>query len=306
MIHLKKVLAIILLLLTAAFSGCSHIPAENTQPFSVEETSFAEAPFTTEEAFTEETSTEEASSEEASVEESSAEPDSTDAAKIPSAEESSAAPVSDAPSVNPDAPMIALTFDDGPYGNSTNRILDLLETNHARATFFMIGRNVVKFPDAISRMEELNCQLGNHTYNHVDLSKLSAEEMKEQVEKVNDAITEAGGTPAGLLRPPYGNSSATMKEQLGCPMILWTIDTRDWSSKDPEDIKSKVLDHVQDGDIVLMHDVYETTADACEVIIPELINRGFQLVTVEELMEAKGIQMQNGVIYQKPGKEGGF
>lgn len=204
--------------------------------------------------------------------------------------------------IDAEKPMVALTFDDGPKVSPTNRILDVLEKNDARATFFMVGKNAVKpeNADTIRRMAEMGCDLGNHTYGHTDLAKQSMVENKEAVQQVSDAVQAASGQPTTLLRPPYGSFNASVKQamvEIGYPLIMWNIDTLDWKTKDAAQTVKQILDQVQDGDIILMHDIYEETADAVEQVVPELISRGFQLVTVTEMAEAHGVTLTGGEVY---------
>lgn len=206
--------------------------------------------------------------------------------------------------VDPNKPMVALTFDDGPRASSTGRILDVLEQNGGRATFFMVGKNAAKAENAavIKRMAELGCALGNHTYAHKDLAKIGESEALEQVQSTSDAVQAAAGKPTTLLRPPYGSANATVKalmKRKGYPIILWNIDTLDWKTRDVGSTVAAALEHLQDGDIILMHDIYEQTADAVEQLVPELVRRGYQLVTVPELAQARGITLEAGSVYGK-------
>ncbi len=199
--------------------------------------------------------------------------------------------------IDKNKPMIALTFDDGPNNATTNRILDILEQNNSVATFFVVSRRIEKDTETLKRMDSLGCQIGNHTANHKDLTKLSNEQIKSEVDIVNHKLEKAIGKQASMVRVPYGAINQTIKDTLSYPIIMWNVDTKDWQSKNAKSIEQQVLGKVKDGDIILMHDLYNTTADACEVIIPKLIEQGFQLVTVEELLEHKGVEIKNGNTY---------
>ena len=194
-------------------------------------------------------------------------------------------------------PMIALTFDDGPNSATTNRILDILEENNSVATFFVVSRRIEKDTETLKRMDSLGNQIGNHTANHKDLTKISSEQIKTEVDIVNDKLKKAIGKEASIVRAPYGATNDNVKASVEYPLIMWNVDTKDWKSKDAKAIEKEVLGKVKDGDIVLMHDLYGSTADACEVIIPKLIEQGYQLVTVEELFYYKGIELKNGNKY---------
>ena len=199
--------------------------------------------------------------------------------------------------IDKNKPMIALTFDDGPNNTTTNRILDILEQNNSVATFFVVSRRIEKDTETLKRMDSLGCQIGNHTANHKDLTKLSNEQIKSEIDIVNDKLEKEIEKKATMVRVPYGAINQTIKDTLSYPIIMWNVDTKDWQSKNAKSVEQQVLGKVKDGDIILMHDLYSTTADACEVIIPKLIEQGFQLVTVEELLEYKGVDIENGNTY---------
>ncbi|MGN0295340.1 MAG: polysaccharide deacetylase family protein [Lachnospiraceae bacterium] len=192
--------------------------------------------------------------------------------------------------IDPDQPMIALTYDDGP-SVSTPKILDILEKYDARATFFVVGDRVdgnSNYQSYVKRACKLNCQIGNHTYSHATLTRLSQADIRSQISKCDNAVKKAAGVTPAVMRPPGGNRNATVDQTVGKPLILWSVDTEDWKTRNASSTISAVLDHVKDGDIVLMHDLYSSTAEASETIIPELIRRGYQLVTVEELAQYRG------------------
>ena len=194
-------------------------------------------------------------------------------------------------SVDPSRPMIALTFDDGPAAPD-NRILAALEAVGGRATFFMVGQNVKGHPDIIRRMMADGCELGNHSWSHPQLNKLSAGEVRSQINRTNDAIAAVAGHGATVMRCPYGATGGSVKSVLGdmgYASILWSIDTLDWKTRNASSTVSSVLNNVKDGDIILMHSLYGATAEAVETMVPELVRRGYQLVTVSELAAARGV-----------------
>lgn len=199
---------------------------------------------------------------------------------------------------DPSKPMVALTFDDGPYGPVTNRILAKLEENGGRATFFVVGNRVKTYASSVQRAVNDGCQIGNHTYDHKNLlTKLTTVQIQKQIHDTDVAVAYYAGSAPVIARPVGGAVNDVVRAAVGKPMINWSIDTLDWKSKNAASVQSKVLDHVQDGDIILMHDLYKSTADACDVIIPELTKRGYQLVTVSELAAAKGVSMESGKVY---------
>ena len=199
--------------------------------------------------------------------------------------------------IDPTKPMVALTFDDGPQPSVGNRIMDCLAQYGGRATFFMVGDRVAARKTEVQRMVREGHEVANHTMNHKYLQKLGAAEIQAQVTKCNDAIEAACGVRPKLMRLPGGNHNSTVVANTHMPMIQWNIDTLDWKTKNADKTVAAVLDHVKDGDIVLMHELYSQSGDAALRIIPELHRRGFQMVTVSEMAAAKGHTLQAGKLY---------
>lgn len=199
--------------------------------------------------------------------------------------------------VDPNAPMIALTFDDGPNSDYTQRILDVLAANYSHATFFVVGPNAENFPEMLKAISLAGCEVGNHTYHHKDLTTLTAAEVEEEIDKVNRAVKKATGENTTVIRPPYGAFNDDVLAQLNEPVILWDLDTEDWDSRNAQKVVQKVLDTVKDGDIVLMHDIYDSTAEAVEILVPKLKEQGYQIVSVSELARYKGKQLELGKAY---------
>ena len=194
------------------------------------------------------------------------------------------------------AGAVALTFDDGP-GSFTDRLLDCLEKNQSKATFFMVGEEINSFPDTVKRMEEMGCELGNHSYTHTDFTTLSTDDMSAEIAGVDELLVNLVGHGATVVRPPYGSVNDSVRATVGTPMILWSIDTLDWETKDAQQTVDTVMENVTDGSIILMHDIFSTTVDAVEMLVPQLISEGYELVTVHELAEKKGIELQTGITY---------
>ena len=193
--------------------------------------------------------------------------------------------------IDPTRPMVALTYDDGPSSTATPRILKCLQDNGGRATFFMVGKQVVKSPDVLKQMVAQGCEVANHTYDHTLMTKVSPSELANQLVATNQVVSDACGISPVLMRPCGGaktDAGMNIAGAISMPAILWSIDTLDWKTRDASQTITNVLDNVKDGDIILMHDLYESTAEASETIIPELISRGFQLVTVSELSSYRG------------------
>lgn len=203
--------------------------------------------------------------------------------------------------VDPKKPMVALTFDDGP-GAYTNRLLNCLEENKAKATFFMVGSSVSRYKNEVKRMANMGCELGNHSYSHPAFTTLSVSSMKNEVNSTSKKIQEASGKLPTVFRLPYGDghNNQTVLNALGLPSIYWSIDTRDWANTgNSQHTVNEVLNNVKSGDIILMHDIHLSTVKACETIIPALKKRGYQLVTVSQLAKYKGkTTLKKGTTYR--------
>ncbi len=204
--------------------------------------------------------------------------------------------------INPSKPMVALTFDDGP-GKYTERLLKCLKKYNVKATFFMVGSRVPLYPKAVKLMANYGCELGNHTYDHPFLTKLSKASIKSQLSKTSANIKKACGETPTLVRLPYGDGafSKTVLSVIEKPSIYWSIDTKDYMYLgNPQHTVDAVVKHVKSGDIVLMHDIHYSSVVAAEKIIPALIKKGYQLVTVSELAKYKGkTTLKNGKTYKE-------
>lgn len=199
--------------------------------------------------------------------------------------------------IDPSKPMVALTFDDGPQPSVGNRIMDCLAQYGGKATFFMVGERVGSYKTEVQRMVAEGHEVANHTMNHKYLQKLGAAQIQAQVNQGNDAIQAACGVRPTLLRLPGGNHNATVLANAGMPMIQWNVDTLDWKTRNADKTVAAVLNHVKDGDIILMHELYGATGDAVARIVPELHRRGFQMVTVSQMAAAKGRSLEAGKLY---------
>lgn len=193
-------------------------------------------------------------------------------------------------------PMIALTFDDGP-GEYTEELINCLVENNAKATFFMLGQNVEAYPEIAKKVSDAGMELGNHSYSHPDLVTIGAEAAAQQVSNTDAALKAATGFEATVMRPPGGSFNDSVKAAIDHPLIIWSIDTRDWATKSEDQTYQVVMDNAQDGSVVLMHDIHEWSVKAAIRMIPDLIAKGFKLVTVSELAEAKGKNLQSGNAY---------
>ncbi len=196
-------------------------------------------------------------------------------------------------------PLIALTFDDGPREDTTNVILDELEKHDAKATFFVIGKEAKQYPEILKREAASGHEIANHTWSHKTLTKLSEKTIESEVEKTDDFVEETINFRPKLLRSPGGSINNKVKKIANKPFIYWSIDTKDWKTNDEKKTIDAILKNASDGDIILMHDRVKSTAEAVKTIIPELINRGFCLVTVSEMFRLKNIPLEKGRQYTK-------
>lgn len=223
----------------------------------------------------------------------------TDEPQPTSTNEPSPDPTDKGVDIDPDKPIVALSFDDGPSDVSTNRILDLIERYNVSATFFVVGGMARTHPEAMTRAAELGCEIGNHTDTHkLKFEGASASEIEKELSAVDKAVKNATGKETYLVRPPWGSYDAGTLKNTDRPLILWSVDTEDWKSRDKDAVVEVVKKGVYDGSIILMHDIYGSTADACEVIIPWLIEQGYQVVNVTQLFEARGIKLEPGNVYR--------
>lgn len=191
----------------------------------------------------------------------------------------------------PDAGMrIALTFDDGPHPTLTPRILEILKKYDVRATFFMVGKNVINYPDAARAVLAEGHEVGNHTYSHGHVASLDEEALNDELGLCEDALEELCEYRPHLFRPPEG---AVTEQVMRCSeagdytLILWSLDTRDWENKNADEIVRTVVEKIKPGDIILMHDYIgrkSKTPEALEALLPELLRRGFEPVTVSRLL----------------------
>ena len=201
--------------------------------------------------------------------------------------------------IDPKKKMVALTYDDGPYTPVTNQILDVLEEYNGRATFFVVGSRVSTYKDCIKREYKLGCEIGNHTYNHTILTSVGASTIKSEISKTNDAVKKITGQAPTIVRTPGGAVNSTVRANVGYPMFNWSVDTLDWKYRNSSSVVSYIKSGVRDGSIILMHDLYGSTGNATEQIVPWLVKNGYQLVTVSELMAVKGIDVQDGQLYTR-------
>ncbi|GIP63995.1 hypothetical protein J32TS6_25500 [Virgibacillus pantothenticus] len=182
-----------------------------------------------------------------------------------------------------DQKRVALTFDDGPHPENTPKILDLLKQYDAKATFFMQGNQVESNADVAKRVRNEGHEIGNHTWSHKQLTGLGMAGIKQEVEKANQAIRNATGENPTLFRPPYAATNKSIEQAVGLPSILWSVDTRDWESRNPVAILNEVKRSTTDGGILLMHDVHAPTVEGLKLVLEYLAGEGYEFVTVSEI-----------------------
>ena len=192
-------------------------------------------------------------------------------------------------------PMVALTWDDGPKSSVGNHLMDVLDANNGRGTFFVVGERIDKAPDEVKRMVADGHEVGNHSWDHDEkLSKKGVDYIRSEFDKTNQKVQELTGVTPTLARLPGGIASEDVKSTLTMPMIFWSIDTLDWKTKNAQSTIDAIQGNIKDGDIVLMHELYDTTSQACDTVIPWLNQQGYQMVTVSELIQFRQAAVAGG------------
>lgn len=201
---------------------------------------------------------------------------------------------------------IAFTFDDGPSVNHTPRVLDALSEFGYTATFFVVGENVEGREGVLQQILDAGCEIGNHSWSHKNLSEVSLDVRNSQINRTNEAVKNAVGYDIRLLRAPYGDV-AGIKGEVDMPLIQWSLDTEDWKKKkcagDADEARALadyILENVECGTIVLMHDIYDFTAEVCELVMPELHERGYRVVSVSQMYEDFEKPLKGGTVYSHP------
>ncbi|MBE6996437.1 MAG: hydrolase [Ruminococcaceae bacterium] len=193
---------------------------------------------------------------------------------------------------------VALTFDDGPKAGTTDLLLDGLRERGASATFFVVGEQAVIHTDLLRRMQEEGHQVGNHTWSHVRLQGSAPEVRRSEIAQVDALLTEVLGEGMYWLRPPYGQVSPGTEQEISVPMVKWSVDPRDWESRDRKKVVAAVLANTKPNSIILLHDIYPSTVEAALEIVDVLQAQGYVFVTVEELLRLNGVTPQPGVLYR--------
>lgn len=191
-------------------------------------------------------------------------------------------------------PFLALTFDDGPHPQYTPRLLDVLKQRNVKATFYVVGTNAKRYPEIMRRIVAEGHEIGNHTITHGNLTKMSEAGVRRELSDAHDAIVAAAGVAPRTMRPPYGAITAAQKSwirrDLGYPTILWSVDPEDWKKPGSSVVTSRLVSGAAPGAILLVHDIHSASVDAMPATVDKLLARGFQFVTVTQLiaMDDKG------------------
>lgn len=179
---------------------------------------------------------------------------------------------------------IAITFDDGPHPVYTKKLLDGLKERDVKATFFVLGENAEKYPEIIERMKEEGHIIGNHTYTHIQLRSSNRQQFRDELVLTNETIKEITGQEVQYVRPPYGTWDKKLEEELNMFPVLWNVDPNDWCTGSADKVTRRITDKAKENSIILLHDCYQSSVDAALASIDILTERGYEFVTVEEIL----------------------
>lgn len=199
--------------------------------------------------------------------------------------------------IQKEAKLVAFTFDDGP-SKYTLDIANILEEYNASATFFEVGYNIKAHPEITKELSERGFEIANHTTDHSKLTKLTEAKYLSKINDNNAIFKELTGKDMPYLRPPYGSYNDKIKAKAGVPIVTWSLDTRDWESRNKDKVIEMVINNIKEGDIILFHDLYESTRGAVKELMPLLKEQGYQAVSVGELFKSKGITLEAGTSYR--------
>lgn len=192
---------------------------------------------------------------------------------------------------------VAITFDDSPSKNKTNKILNYLKDNHFHATFFVVGEKAIYNKDLLISIKNSGNEIGSHSYSHQNFGKLDDNEIVDDYNKMNNIYKGLFNEDLKYMRPPYGIIKDNQLNLVNVSYILWSLDTNDWRYRNKDYLVNYVVNHIKDGDILLFHDSYNSTVDAIEELLPILYSKGYQVMSVSELFELKGLNVENNKIY---------
>ncbi len=205
-------------------------------------------------------------------------------------------PICEAESLDCGAKLLAITFDDGP-GPYTAGLLDELAARGVKATFFVSGYRAANYPETLKRIVDEGHQLANHTYNHANLNTLSAAKVRKEISSVQELITAAGGDDPAYIRPPYGNANQTVRSNVSVPLINWAVDPLDWKYRNADTVCNNIVSGAYDGAIILVHDIHKTSVPGALAAIDELLDEGYEFVTVKDLFKRRGVTPEAGKVY---------
>lgn len=191
-------------------------------------------------------------------------------------------------SVYVEGPYVALTFDDGPHATLTPKLLDLLARHRARATFFVVGKNVVEYPEIVRRIAREGHEIANHSWSHPNLAKMSDEAVRAQLKRTEDAVRRATGERMTLMRPPYGSLTPRQRnwvhDEFGYKVVMWDVDPLDWKRPGMHVVTRRILEGTRSGSIILVHDIHPPSVEAMKETLQQLEAKGFRFATVSELL----------------------
>jgi peptidoglycan/xylan/chitin deacetylase (PgdA/CDA1 family) len=199
--------------------------------------------------------------------------------------------------VNDNDKLVALTFDDGPNKEYTAKILDYLESKDVVATFFVLGLHLKGNEDILVKMVKIGCEIGNHSYNHKQFIHMKSSEIKKQIDYVDNYVKKVTGFNIRSIRTPYGEVNDKIIETVNRPIILWNVDSEDWILKDGRKIADHIISSVDNGSIILIHDIFDFSYDATILVVEELLAQGYKFVTVSQLLGLNDVS-SNGLIYR--------
>lgn len=297
-IMITLIICALVLIGVYAFNDAAQTPVNNTtQDITTEATTTQP----TTEATTTEATTTEATTTEATTAESTTKETTESTTKETTATTTKAPVTTTAKPVAPGSRLVALTFDDGP-SEHTGRLLDILNKHGAKATFFVVGREIPGREALLKRMVAEGHEIGNHTQSHKNLTKISESEAIKEITSTRTQIKNITGKDISVVRPPegaYNEKVGQIGSKLGTIFVNWNIDSRDWQKKTSDSIYKEIIDYVSHGSIVLCHDLHKTTVDSIERVIVKLIEDGYTLVTVSEILEKSGKNIRAGEIYYR-------
>lgn len=193
--------------------------------------------------------------------------------------------------------IIAITFDDGP-GSYTSSLIDILNNNKVKATFFMLGKNIANYRDVVKKASDSKMEIAYHSYAHKSFKRQKIEEIISELQESDNILKSITGEGFKYIRPPYGAINQEIKDNLNYPFILWSVDTMDWRYKDIDYLYNYTLENIKDGSIILFHDIHKTSVETIERLLPELYVEGYQVVTISQMASVFNQKLDNHQSYR--------